>query len=160
MLTIVTHYNPDLDAITSVWLIKRFLPGWQDAEVKFVPAGKTLDNQLVDSDPQILHVDTGLGRFDHHATSDENQCAAKLMYQYIQTQKDRQEGWHDEALERMCEVVCFYDHFLEVKLADILADYHLFDAVSVIDGLKMIYPDNDMKIIDIGLEINGAVYRL
>lgn len=42
MRIIVTHASPDLDAITSVWLIKRFLPGWEEAEVKFVPAGERL----------------------------------------------------------------------------------------------------------------------
>ena len=31
--------SPDLDAIGSVWVIKKFLPGWKDADVEFVPAG-------------------------------------------------------------------------------------------------------------------------
>lgn len=31
-----------MDAITSVWLIKKFLPNWSDASVKFVPAGERL----------------------------------------------------------------------------------------------------------------------
>ena len=52
MKKIVTHFAPDLDAITSVWLVKRFMPGWKKAEVVFVPAGETLDDQPVDSDPK------------------------------------------------------------------------------------------------------------
>src|SRR3989344_449769 len=40
MKIIVTHSSPDLDAITSAWLIKRFLPGWEDANIQFVPAGE------------------------------------------------------------------------------------------------------------------------
>ncbi|MDO8657462.1 MAG: hypothetical protein Q7K55_01880 [Candidatus Levybacteria bacterium] len=43
MKIIVTHNSPDLDAIASVWLIKRFLPGWNEAEVKFVSAGERLN---------------------------------------------------------------------------------------------------------------------
>ena len=42
MKIIVTHTSPDLDAITSIWLIRKFLPGWEDAVVKFVPAGERL----------------------------------------------------------------------------------------------------------------------
>lgn len=43
MKLIVTHHSPDLDAITSIWLIKRFLPGWEKARVQFVPAGERLE---------------------------------------------------------------------------------------------------------------------
>jgi len=42
MKIIVTHGSPDMDAITSVWLIRRFLPRWDGAVVKFVPAGERL----------------------------------------------------------------------------------------------------------------------
>ena len=44
MKVVVTHSSPDLDAITSVWLIKRFLPGWEDANIQFVPAGERIGN--------------------------------------------------------------------------------------------------------------------
>ena len=42
MKYIVTHTSPDMDAIASVWLLKKFLGGWDKAEVKFVPAGDRL----------------------------------------------------------------------------------------------------------------------
>lgn len=34
--------RPDLDAVGAVWAIKRFLPNWEDTEVRFVPAGERL----------------------------------------------------------------------------------------------------------------------
>ncbi|MBI2613247.1 MAG: hypothetical protein HYW62_00525 [Candidatus Levybacteria bacterium] len=40
MKIVVTHSSPDMDAITSVWLIRKFLPNWSDALVRFVPAGE------------------------------------------------------------------------------------------------------------------------
>jgi len=49
MKIIVTHTSPDMDAITSVWLIKKFLPGWEDAEVRFVPAGERLEKNALRS---------------------------------------------------------------------------------------------------------------
>ena len=76
--------NPDLDAIASVWLLKRFgSRGWQEAEVKFVPAGKTYKDKKADSDPDVLHVDVGLGKLDHHQTGDENLCGAVLVFDYL-----------------------------------------------------------------------------
>jgi hypothetical protein len=76
MKTVVTHIGPDLDAITSVWLVKTYFPGWEEAHMAFVPAGTTLRGEPPDSDPEIIHVDTGFGDFDHHQT-DEDTCAAK-----------------------------------------------------------------------------------
>ncbi|MBI3070086.1 MAG: hypothetical protein HYY87_02165 [Candidatus Levybacteria bacterium] len=49
MKIIVTHASPDLDAITSVWLIKKFLPGWEEAELKFVPAGERIRSSVLSS---------------------------------------------------------------------------------------------------------------
>ena len=43
MKIIVTHSSPDWDAIGSVWVIKRLLPGWTDADVQFIPAGQLLE---------------------------------------------------------------------------------------------------------------------
>jgi hypothetical protein len=53
--------------------------GAEDADIFFVPAGETLHNQPVDADPQIVHVDTGGGRFDHHQAADCSLCAAELV---------------------------------------------------------------------------------
>lgn len=158
MFTIVTHYSPDLDAISSVWLIRKFLPNWADAVVAFVPAGKTLNNEIPDSNPHILHVDTGFGMLDHHQ-SNENTCAAKKTYAYLMTHISKNETWEDEAVVRICDMVNFYDHFGEVKLKDINADYHVFDTVTVVDGLKSIYFGNDQKIMDLGMEIIDGVYK-
>ena len=45
MKIIVTHLSPDLDALASSWLLKRFLTGWTEAEITYVPAGETYKNQ-------------------------------------------------------------------------------------------------------------------
>ncbi len=45
MKIIVTHMSPDWDAITSVWLLKKYLSGWQEADVRFVPAGQKFKNR-------------------------------------------------------------------------------------------------------------------
>src|SRR5947209_4451968 len=99
MKIIVTHSSPDWDAITSVWLLKKYLLGWQEAQVQFVPAGErlaesgkrkaesTLNASLLTlhsieqiGEDEVIHVDTGLGPLDHHQTSDDKVCGASLAW--------------------------------------------------------------------------------
>ncbi len=55
MKTIVTHLSPDLDAIASCWLIKKYLTDWDSAEIRLVPAGTTLNNEPPDDNKEIIH---------------------------------------------------------------------------------------------------------
>lgn len=116
MKTIVTHISPDLDAIASSWLIKRYLPGWDKAEHAFVPAGETYEGKKVDSNSDIIHVDTGLGRFDHHQLS-ERLSATKRVFDYL-----AEEGYVKEkdleAVEQMTNFVTEIDNFGEVHFPD------------------------------------------
>lgn len=135
MKTIVTHMNPDLDALSSVWLIRRYLPGFDGEEViyTFVPAGQTKDSALPDADPLIVHVDTGRGMFDHHHIP-EKICAFRQIYLYLLA-KEHLPIYDVEPLRRMMEVINIYDNFQEVYFPDITADYQLFQLDSVIGGL-------------------------
>ncbi|MFN4213065.1 MAG: chromate resistance protein ChrB domain-containing protein, partial [Microgenomates group bacterium] len=112
MKYIVTHLSADLDSITSCWLIKRFLPGWKKAKIILVPAGSTLNNKPADDNPEVIHVDTGLGRFDHHQT-DEFTCATKKVFEYLQEKKYLKKN-QIKPLERIVEFVNLIDHFQEV----------------------------------------------
>lgn len=141
MKTIVSHLSPDIDSITSVWLIRKFLPGWENAELKFVPAGSSLDGMDVDSDPDIIHVDTGFGRFDHHQTPDYI-CASSLVFEFLKKEghiKDRQKP----ALERMVKEITGFDHFAEVYFPDPANDHYEFMIHKVIEGgLKSVLRDD------------------
>jgi len=146
MKTIVTHLSPDLDAIASVWLIKKYLPNWNDAEVKFVPSGTTLDNQSPDSDKDVIHVDTGLGKFDHHQTNDYT-SATKLVYKYLMG-RDYFEEKEIKPLEKIIEYVNSTDHFAEVFYSDPEADRYDFMIRQLVDGLKVINRD-EVKLMEI-----------
>lgn len=154
MKTIVTHIGPDLDAITSVWLVKTFFSGWEEASVAFVPAGTTLNKMAPDSEPEILHVDTGFGRFDHHQT-DADTCASVLVYEEIKKQHGA-----DPVLERMVAVVNDVDHFREVFYPDAAADYWEFWVVAQIDGWRLLHSDNPLKIIDLGFQSLDGIYKV
>src|SRR3989344_2597863 len=80
---VVTHISPDFDGIPAIWLLRRFHPEYKNARVELVPAGNnTYNNQPVDSDPDVLHVDVGGGKFDHHGTNDFT-CGAKLVWEWL-----------------------------------------------------------------------------
>jgi len=146
-----------MDAITSIWLIKKFLTGWEDAHLKFVPAGDRIGGEpkgqsfdyaieKIDKD-EYVQVDTGMGPLDHHQTQSSETCAATLTFDFVK--KDLLS--HNppvnpeklEALERMVAYVLDVDHFKEVFRPDPLADYHDFSVVNILDGLKLEKPDQD-----------------
>lgn len=168
MKIIVTHDSPDLDAGTSVWLVKRFLPGWENAVVKYVPAGERIENQrskqVIPSeskdqkDPieqirkdEIIHVDTGMGPLDHHQTADENVCAASLTWNYVKSQSAEFSDLSDkitkriEAIDRIVRVIIDIDHFKEVLWPDPSADFYEFFLENILEGLKVQKPgQNDV----------------
>ena len=151
MKTIVTHFAPDLDAITSVWLLKTFIPELTEAAIAFVPAGKTLNNMVPDSDPDIIHVDTGFGKFDHHQTNDDT-CAALLVYQSL--------GKKDEALDRLIRVVNDVDHFREVFFPNPTADFWDLSLPVIIDGLQMTMIDNPLGMMDTVMDCLDGAYKM
>ncbi len=154
MKTVVTHIGPDLDAITSVWLIKTFFSEWEEAAIIFVPAGTTLEKKPAENDPEVWHVDTGFGKFDHHQ-SDEDTCAAALVYEELKKTKGE-----DEALRRMVDVVNDFDHFREVFYPNPTADYWEFGIVAAIDGWRLLHSDNPIKIVELGMQTLDGIYKV
>lgn len=157
MRTIVTHMSPDLDATTSCWLVQRFMPGWEEATVTFVPAGSTLEGKAPDEDPNIIHVDTGLGKFDHHQTS-ERTCAAKKVFEYLQNEGNLKTDTA-EALNRIVKYVINIDHFGEIEYPDPSADQYLFDLPSLIDGLNTTL-HNDTQVVELTYKLLDGVLVL
>ncbi|MBI3341994.1 hypothetical protein HY024_02630 [Candidatus Curtissbacteria bacterium] len=104
---IVTHSSPDFDGIPAIWLLRKFHPDFANARVGFTPAGTTYNNMAVDSDENIVHVDTGMGRFDHHQSNDFT-CGAQLVYEYLVKEGYVKED--DEALSRMVKIFTELDH--------------------------------------------------
>jgi hypothetical protein len=176
MKIIVAHSSPDLDAITSIWLIKRFLPGWNEASCEFVPAGSRKEGSKANelSDPiekmgenEVIHVDTGLGPLDHHQTMDQKVCAASLTWDYVR--ENGELGKHEEesekvqdreqALARMINIVVEDDHFKQVFYPDPNADRYDFMLSELIDGLKIFKQNDDQYYVDFVCEALDALLR-
>lgn len=87
--TIVTHSSPDFDAIAYLWLLKRFIPKFKDAQIKLMPFPQIDQDVLEAADSVgdiggIYHPDRW--RFDHHHLSGNqstNTCAAMMVWEYL-----------------------------------------------------------------------------
>lgn len=180
MKIIVTHASPDWDAIGSVWLLKKYLAGWKDARVEFVPAGQRYKNaefkvapsedrqnselenpvEMIGED-EVIHVDTGMGPLDHHQTLSDQVCATTRCWEYVQAHLHEAGGnftdLHKEAVTRVVKLILADDHFKEVFFADPLADYHEFSLVGVLDGMKLMKPDEDDYYVEFGRESLDAL---
>jgi len=171
MRYIVPHSSPDLDAITSVWLIKKFLSGWEDAQVKFVPAGERLlplpKGQGFEyaiekkGEDEYIHVDTGMGPLDHHQTSDLNVCAATKTLDFVLSEMEKSVPAMGEdkleALRRIVGVVSQDDHFQEVFWGNPTDDYHEFSLINILEGLKLKNPDQDEYYVSFVIEALDAI---
>ncbi len=184
MKIIVTHMSPDWDAISSVWLLKKYLSGWQDAGVRFVPAGtrlgargKGLGERELHPSPltlnpnpnpieniggdEVIHVDTGMGPLDHHQTQDTNVSAASVTWDYVRKMfkeaGSELSSEHEEAVSRIVKVIVDTDHFKEVFWPDAAADRYEFSLLGLLDGLKYEKPNQDMFYLDFGIQSLNAM---
>lgn len=168
MKIIVTHKSPDMDGITSIWLIKKYFSGWENAKVKYVMAGERLEGSISNindyvekiSGNDVVHVDTGFGKFDHHQIQNCDISAASLVLDHIlQNNYAGQNEIRREALRRLIKVIVEDDHFQEVYYKDTLEDYQDFSLFRILDGIKMEYIGNDDKFVELGLVFLDALIR-
>lgn len=180
MHIIVVHSSPDWDAIGSVWILKRFLPGWENAKVEFVPAGdrsprvtnksKEADTQVIvmQGEDKIIHADTGLTPLDHHQIYDINICSTSRCWDYVLEQnKELHAGVNNSkredkiaAVSRIVDYIVQLDHFQEVFWKDAGSDIHEFSIYGILEGLKSLKPNQDEYYVSFGMEIlDSLVHR-
>lgn len=158
---IVTHTNPDLDAVVCLWLVKRFLPGWEKAEVKFAMADKSVSaNQGRDNNPDELWVDIGRGKLDHHQTP-AYLSATRLTWEYIQEQRQGQPPGEleTEAVEAMVEVVTQVDNAKDLFWPEVTEGRYSFYLHNLIDGLRG-GAETDEQVVEFSLRaLDAALWR-
>lgn len=152
-MKLVTHLNPDLDAVASIWLIKRFLPGWDEAEVAFLPEKEQKD---IDMDPEVLHVDVGRGKLDHHQTR-EYLSATKLVWNYIRAKRQGVRDLDEKAIERMVEIVTEVDNARDMLWGEYNTNRYKFYLHSLIDGIRGL-AGSDEEAANFGMKGLDAVF--
>jgi hypothetical protein len=161
---IVTHHAPDLDAITSVWLLKRFdSVRYATAKVAFVNPGQTIDQQEAKSQynssmDEVTHVDTGLGEFDHHQVekADRQTCAATLVFDYL-VQK-YPDIVNDAALRAIIDIVLEVDHFGEIYWPESKENRFVFTLHQLIHGHEYLEQHDDDSQLHFGMHALNCAY--
>ena len=160
---IVTHHAPDLDAITSTWLLKRFhAQKFADAHVGFVNPGEKISleeaEELGCQLHEITYVDTGFGEFDHHQPDRAMQrvCATSLVYDHLcEVYPDKKD---DKALQSIVEMANTIDHFEEVLWPEPDAERYLFMIHELIRGHEFTDPHNDDSQMHFGFQCLDNIY--
>jgi len=152
---IVTHIFPDLDAIGAVWMLQRFDSEWGKAEVKFVASGLTYEEKEVDSDPSVLHVDTGMGRFDHHQELEEKTCATELVFNYLKSENKLPKKYLKGA-ERLVQLIKQVDLFEDYDYPDPAGDIYDVMISSLLNYLKLSGRLNDKELLYQGMTLLDA----
>lgn len=158
--TIVTHYNPDPDAIASIWLILRFWSlaeqdDWRKAGLEFVAAGKTFRDEPVDINPEVIHVDTGGGKFDHHQDR-LREPACVQVYKEIKRQSPKL--GEDQALQRLIAVVADADLGNYIHWPESKSDHYEFSFDSLISGLRKV-GYSDRRVVELGMTLLDVIHQ-
>jgi hypothetical protein len=163
MKLIVAHKAPDTDAITAVWVLRRFDPAnFADAKTAFVQSGKTITDeereQIGISAEDTVHVDTGLGEFDHHQPERGMQrvSAASLVHDYIvQRHPEHAKDW---ALQQIVEFALAEDHFESFFWDEMKLPRGSFSLPAILRGLEYTGLHDDDSQLQFGMKCLDGAY--
>lgn len=167
MRLLVTHHAPDLDAISSVWMLKTFdNQHYADAKVAFVDPGKTITPEQI-SDlgyserdfEEIIHTDTGLGEFDHHQQDRGLQHISATSLTYDHCCEIHPELKEDEALRELVGIVTDIDHFADCFWPEANDARYAFMLDSILDGLQRSGLHTDETQLAFGMKCLQGTYK-
>jgi hypothetical protein len=159
---LVAHQNHDLDAIGACWLFLRFdEEAFRAAQLYFVPAGDEVSERVLEaqgiSREEVIHVDTGMGRFDHHQPGNQAYDSATMkVYEYLLEQYP--DYGQDEALKRMVDFINGSDHFESCYWPEATHDRYEFMLDEVLKGLRSARHFNDRELVEFGGVCLDGVY--
>ena len=161
---LVTHKNPDLDAITSIWLFRRFdEQRVSQAEYAFVPPGQSIDQSILNekniADAEVIHTDTGNGEFDHHQPdNDKRDSAALRVYTYLIDKYEHLNN--DDALYRLVDFVNESDHFASFYWPEATSSRYMFMVEEILSGLRSKRHFSDWEMLEFGMVCLDGIYTM
>jgi hypothetical protein len=160
---LIAHANPDMDAIGAMWLFCRFDEHrFEEAQLYFVNAGEEISDETLSfkglARDEVVHVDTGMGPFDHHQPGNqERNSATLLVYEYL-LRKNR-DLRNDEALKRIVAFVNDNDHFSSCYWPEANNDRYVFMMEDVLKGIKQSKQLSDREVADLGFILYDGAYN-
>jgi len=160
---IVTHQNPDVDAICGIWQLQRFDKEiYQTSQISFVPAGNQIsDQQLTDLNitrQEVTHVDTGNIDFDHHDDRHTGQSASLLIFHYLIDKYNYLKD--DQALKRVVEFANRSDQFDSYYWPESTNDRYMFMIENILNGYKLGGHGDDHELVRLGSECLDGAYSM
>jgi hypothetical protein len=159
---LVTHQNPDPDAIAACWLFMKWGgDNFNGAQLYFVPSGNEIDEttlraKAVTKD-ETVHVDTGMGPFDHHQPENTHRDSATLrVYEYLV--KVHRELAEDKALSRVVMFINDNDHFASCWWPEADNDRYTFMLEDILKGLRSARGYSDRELTEFGMVCLDGIY--
>lgn len=162
---LVTHHAPDLDAVGSVWMLKRFdAQTFADAKLAFVNPGESLTpdaaTELGFEPHDVTHVDTGLGEFDHHQPDRGKQHISATSLTYDHACEVHPDLVSDKALKSIVEFITDIDHFKESDWPDAANPRYMFMLHELLKGGEHSERYSDEHQVQFGMECLDNVYAV
>lgn len=158
---LVTHMNPDMDAIGACWLLRRFdEKRFEGVQLYFVSSGERVSSEVLRAknveESEVVHVDTGMGRFDHHQPGHTRKDSATLLvYEYLcDVYPDYGKS---EALKRVVDFINKTDHFDSYYWPEPLNDRYMFNLEEILSGLRSGRHFSDHELVEFGMVCLDAV---
>jgi len=146
-VTLVTHPRPHTDDIAGFWLFRRYLPECARSPFRFV-SSKEKDPGRANE----IWVGVGRGRFDEHK-GDIGECAATLVYKYVQERRPDLSDAERRALDRLVAWVRDED----TGLHDLDRDRE-FGVMSILRSYFDAHKHDSKELTRFGLEILDGIF--
>ena len=146
MKKIVTHKNPHLDEIACIWIIKKFLPGWNTVALRFMPtnpsggAVKNPDKNVEDT----LYIGVGRGKFDEHKGNLAD-SATTLVFKHVKKYMRPLPAVDTAALEALITYVNEEDHGKHIE-----SPFAEFSISAALANLPKVATHSSQKLVEIG----------
>lgn len=152
--TIVTHRRPHLDEICALWIIQKYWPQFEDADIEFVntgPTGGDLWNDIPpDTHPLVIYVGVGHSRFDEHK-GDTDDSAATLVWRETKAKYSVRKG-DAEMIDRIVAYVKKEDMGGYLTAAD-----REFALPTILNGLYGTLKRDSLAVYEVGRKIMEAL---
>ena len=160
MKYLITHINPHLDEIVAIWLIKKFHPDFKNLQIDFVPSGNpgeiTYEGKLPDTDPNMIFLGVGAGKFDEHWGEKSDVTTADLIWNWLESLNYLPDSELEKNALKQISVFAYKDDTGQLKNFDQeLVDFSITNIISASN-----HSTNSANTVDLGIRMLDCLFPL